>query len=173
MAARIRVHVCAYGAVLLIAAASLSAFDGDVGRSYVSGDPHAVVLKGLSPRLWADRLASRDRSIRRRAMRQLVDGGETALPMLAALLRSRNPAVWQRAGEALGRLGPAALPFVVELVGDVDAVTRYHALNVIGSLAPESAAAVEALARRLDDPDSLVASEAAWALAALRKHAAG
>jgi outer membrane protein assembly factor BamB/HEAT repeat protein len=163
---------CAWAGLICLL---LGCWSAGIAAASQQAAPHAdpanpVLFRGLTARVWADRLVGSDRAARREAYRQLVEGQQAAVPVLGALLRSPDERVRKRADAALGRI-PAAVPVLIKLVGDANADTRYHAISVLGDLAPDSAPAVGVLAEALADRDALVVIEAAWALASLRGHA--
>ena len=121
---------------------------------------------------WAQRLASPDRSRRRRAIRELIEGGAEALPLLRELLRVPILELAEGVEEVLTRMGPLALPALARLAQDVDRNLRLSAVTVLRDLGPDAAPAIHVLAATLRDVDVVVAMESARALAAIGEAAA-
>jgi HEAT repeat protein/outer membrane protein assembly factor BamB len=121
---------------------------------------------------WAEQIGSTNRATRRQAQEQLRAGGESALPVLGALLRVEREPIRHLALDYLCSIGPPAVPTLIALVSDESANARQYAARALGSLAPQSSEAVTALAKALSDPEIAVVWDAAFALAAFRERAA-
>ncbi|WP_067046912.1 HEAT repeat domain-containing protein [Methanofollis ethanolicus] len=92
-------------------------------------------------------------------------GDPAAVPALEKALSDPDPGVRWMALEALGAIGNPALPVLTRLLGSDDIDLRWGAAVTLGDIGDP--AAVEPLARALEDGDRYVRTRAALALAAL------
>ena len=103
-----------------------------------------------------------------RAVRQLVEMGEPAVPALVLALKDPEARVRNAAASALWGLGPKAhdaVPTLAEALADNDDGVRLGVVMALESIGRDSAAAVPALARAVRDRDGNVRLWAAKALA--------
>ena len=103
-----------------------------------------------------------------RAVRQLVEMGEPAVPALILALKDPEARVRKAAASALWGLGPKAhdaVPTLAEALADNGDGVRLGAVMALGSIGRDAAAAVPALARAVRDRDGNVRLWAAKALA--------
>jgi len=159
--------LCAVG--LLINAACASApTSNDLGvptEAELTGQPALV-------RAWSMRLTADDPETHAAANRVLVSAGTRSLPLLRRLARSRHDNVQGEAMEVLHRVGPDAIPLLTEMLADRQESIRRQAIDILVDLAPDTESIQPALCRALEDPDVLVARDAARALGALARRAA-
>lgn len=103
-----------------------------------------------------------------RAVRQLVEMGEPAVPALIDALKDPEARVRNAAASALWGLGPKArnaVPSLAEALADNDDGVRLGVVMALESVGRDAAAAVPALARAVRDRDGNVRLWAAKALA--------
>ena len=113
-------------------------------------------------------LRSPDAAAVARAVRQLVEMGEPAVPALVQALRDPEARVRNAAASALWGLGPKAhdaVPTLAEALADNDDGVRLGVVMALESIGRDAAAAVPALARAVRDRDGNVRLWAAKALA--------
>jgi len=118
------------------------------------------------------RLTADDPETHAAANRVLVSAGTRSLPLLRRLARSRHDNVQGEAMEVLHRVGPDAIPLLTEMLADRQESIRRQAIDILVDLAPDTESIQPALCRALEDPDVLVARDAARALGALARRAA-
>jgi len=115
-----------------------------------------------------DDLRSPDAAAVDRAVRQLVEMGEPAVPALIEALKDPEARVRNAAASALWGLGPkarSAVPTLAAALADSDDGVRLGAVMALESVGPDAAAAVPALSRAVRDRDGNVRLWAAKALA--------
>ena len=113
-------------------------------------------------------LRSPDAAAVDRAVRQLVEMGEPAVPALVLALKDPEARVRNAAASALWGLGPKArdaVPTLAEALADGDDGVRLGVVMALESIGRDAAAAVPALARAVRDRDGNVRLWAAKALA--------
>ncbi|MEM7233650.1 MAG: PQQ-binding-like beta-propeller repeat protein [Planctomycetota bacterium] len=121
---------------------------------------------------WSRRIASSDRALRRRSLKQLLDGGRDATPVLARLLESKIERVRKHAAATLSRLGPDVMPHVAKRLSNRNERTRFHAMTVFRNLGRDAGPAAARIARHLTDDDPAVSMEAGRTLALMGDAAA-
>ncbi len=97
-----------------------------------------------------DDLRSPDAAAVDRAVRQLVEMGEPAVPALIEALKDPEARVRNAAASALWSLGPkarSAVPTLAAALADSDDGVRLGAVMALESVGPDAAAAVPALSR--------------------------
>jgi HEAT repeat protein/outer membrane protein assembly factor BamB len=122
------------------------------------------------PRLaqtWAERVLADNRKVRDKATAELIQGGSKSLPLLRCLLLRNDEALRREAFEILRHIGADALPLLTELLEWNELSIPRQAISVLIDLAPDTQTIQPALIRSLNDPDMVVARDAARALGAL------
>jgi HEAT repeat protein len=112
-------------------------------------------------------LRSPDAAAVDRAVRQLVEMGEPAVPALILALKDPEARVRSAAASALWGLGPKArnaVPTLAEALADNDEGVRLGVVMALESVGRDAAAAVPALSRAVRDRDGNVRLWAAKAL---------
>src|SRR5262249_29792694 len=115
-------------------------------RGHLRGE---VFYRGRPASYWRQALRSQDPAVSAEAVRQLHDGGQSAVPVLVALLKGNAASGWGaaearwKAADLLGQLGPEARDAVgplVEALGDEDLHVRAVAAASLGAVTPREAA---------------------------------
>src|SRR5262249_12340159 len=84
----------ALAAGLLVVVAAISLVPTYVLRGHLRGE---VFYQGRPASYWRQALRSQDPAVSAEAVRQLHDGGESAVPVLVALLRGSAASGWEAA----------------------------------------------------------------------------
>jgi HEAT repeat protein len=139
-------------------------------------EPTGVVLGWMSgetfyrerpTRYWRRALTSSDPAVQARTHQELKEGGRSAVPVLADVLRtSENPEARWKAADLLGRLGPAAHELPAALLSlttalkDDSSQVRAVAATALASIGSAGPDALLALQDMLSTPESLPALRA-------------
>ena len=156
------------------ALATMLAVGLGLGASPTQTTPPSEARLSANPALlrdWADRLGSRDSTVRASAEAALVRGGRRSLPLLRRLLDPEHAELQAAAFRIVQRIGPPSLPLLVELLRHESDPIRRGAVNELVDLAPQTLSIQPALRRALMDEDATVAGDAARALGALGEQA--
>jgi outer membrane protein assembly factor BamB/HEAT repeat protein len=122
-------------------------------------------FSGGTPKNWESWLSSKDRQVRRRAQKRLLEAGTSAIPMLDALIRGAKKPVREECVEIASRIGKPIVATAVRMLHDLDPWTRFHGVCILRNVGSDAAHAVPDITRMLFDKSAAVAMESARALA--------
>jgi len=137
-----RLALLALGGVLVLAGAAVWLDPTRVVIGALRGDRF---YRSRPTRYWRDRLSDPEPGARSGAVKDLADGGASAVPVLVELLQGAGPAeVRWTAASVLGKIGPdagAAVPALVAALDDPEPMVRDLSAEALGHVGPSAAGA--------------------------------
>lgn len=128
--------------------------------------PEDPALRRAATQHLMRRLKDKDALVRvaaARALAALPPDPEITLPIFKEEMKDADPTTLKHALDALAMLGEAAVPSLVNIL-EKHKELRVEAAYTLGQMGPKAAAAVDALAKLVDDENLQIATEAIIAL---------